>query len=211
MGTRGPQPARWPEHLPVGALRLVRWSARYDETVTFYRDIVGLPVLEPSTTATAWTERSSACQAARFILRLCGCLIRGARRLDLISWQRRRQVKVAGHRHVPIDGVQEPQRGIGGVELRHPGVGGVCQHPLRQRGRRPVAGAACPRQRGRSPGPGPRGRSWCRATIRRTTGSRPPRRAPHGRRSAAGRRPPPGAGRCRRPVGSGRRAIQARA
>ena len=46
MGTRGPQPARWPEHLPVGALRLVRWSARYDETVTFYRDIVRLPVLE---------------------------------------------------------------------------------------------------------------------------------------------------------------------
>ena len=46
MGTLGPQPARWPEHFPVGALRLVRWSARYDETVTFYRDIVGLPVLE---------------------------------------------------------------------------------------------------------------------------------------------------------------------
>jgi len=30
----------------VGALRVVRWSARYDQTVTFYRDIVGLPVLE---------------------------------------------------------------------------------------------------------------------------------------------------------------------
>jgi len=30
--------ARWPEHLPVGALRVVRWSARYDETVIFYRD-----------------------------------------------------------------------------------------------------------------------------------------------------------------------------
>jgi hypothetical protein len=38
--------ARWPEHLPVGALRVVRWSARYDETVIFYRDIIGLPVLE---------------------------------------------------------------------------------------------------------------------------------------------------------------------
>jgi catechol 2,3-dioxygenase-like lactoylglutathione lyase family enzyme len=37
---------RWPEHLPVGALRVVRWSARYDETVTFYRDTIGLPVLE---------------------------------------------------------------------------------------------------------------------------------------------------------------------
>ena len=30
----------------MGALRVVRWSARYDETVTFYRDVVGLPVLE---------------------------------------------------------------------------------------------------------------------------------------------------------------------
>jgi hypothetical protein len=43
-----PQPphARWPEHLPVGALRVVRWSARYEDTVVFYRDIIGLPVLE---------------------------------------------------------------------------------------------------------------------------------------------------------------------
>jgi YycE-like protein len=38
--------ARWPEHLLVGALRVVRWSARYDQTVIFYRDIIGLPVLE---------------------------------------------------------------------------------------------------------------------------------------------------------------------
>ena len=30
----------------MGALRVVRWSARYDETVNFYRDIIGLPVLE---------------------------------------------------------------------------------------------------------------------------------------------------------------------
>ena len=37
---------RWPEHLPVGALRVVRWSAHYDQTVIFYRDTVGLPVLE---------------------------------------------------------------------------------------------------------------------------------------------------------------------
>jgi catechol 2,3-dioxygenase-like lactoylglutathione lyase family enzyme len=43
-----PEPAHlhWPEHLPVGALRLVRWSSRYDETVRFYRDVIGLPVLE---------------------------------------------------------------------------------------------------------------------------------------------------------------------
>jgi catechol 2,3-dioxygenase-like lactoylglutathione lyase family enzyme len=38
--------ARWPEYLPVAALRVVRWSARYDQTVIFYRDIIGLPVLE---------------------------------------------------------------------------------------------------------------------------------------------------------------------
>jgi catechol 2,3-dioxygenase-like lactoylglutathione lyase family enzyme len=30
----------------VGALRVVRWSARYTQTVTFYRDTIGLPVLE---------------------------------------------------------------------------------------------------------------------------------------------------------------------
>jgi hypothetical protein len=30
----------------VGALRVVRWSTHYDQTVTFYRDIIGLPVLE---------------------------------------------------------------------------------------------------------------------------------------------------------------------
>jgi hypothetical protein len=36
----------WPEHLPVGALRVVWWSARYDEAVAFYRDGIGLPVLE---------------------------------------------------------------------------------------------------------------------------------------------------------------------
>jgi catechol 2,3-dioxygenase-like lactoylglutathione lyase family enzyme len=41
-----PQQARWPAHLPAGALRVVRWSARYEETVTFYRDAIGLPVLE---------------------------------------------------------------------------------------------------------------------------------------------------------------------
>jgi len=32
--------------MPVGALRVVRWSAQYDQTVIFYRDIIGLPVLE---------------------------------------------------------------------------------------------------------------------------------------------------------------------
>jgi hypothetical protein len=46
MGSPEPKRARWPEHLPVGALRVVRWSARYDQTVVFYRDVIGLPVLE---------------------------------------------------------------------------------------------------------------------------------------------------------------------
>jgi hypothetical protein len=37
---------RWPEHLPVGAVRVSRASAHYDQTVQFYRDLIGLPVLE---------------------------------------------------------------------------------------------------------------------------------------------------------------------
>jgi len=45
MSTELPQ-ARWPAHLPAGALRVVRWSAHYEQTVTFYRDTIGLPVLE---------------------------------------------------------------------------------------------------------------------------------------------------------------------
>jgi len=46
MGTPEPGSLRWPEHLPVGALRVVRWSAQYEQTVIFYRDTIGLPVLE---------------------------------------------------------------------------------------------------------------------------------------------------------------------
>lgn len=42
----GPAPAQWPAHLPVGALRWVRSSTHYDETITFYRDVVGLPVVD---------------------------------------------------------------------------------------------------------------------------------------------------------------------
>ena len=38
--------SRWPEHLPVGAVRVGRVSAHYDQSVQFYRDLVGLPVLE---------------------------------------------------------------------------------------------------------------------------------------------------------------------
>ena len=36
----------WPEHLRVGALRVVRASGNYDATVDFYRDVVGLPVID---------------------------------------------------------------------------------------------------------------------------------------------------------------------
>ena len=46
MASPEPADVRWPAHLPVGALRVVRWSPRYEQTVTFYRDIIGLPVLE---------------------------------------------------------------------------------------------------------------------------------------------------------------------
>jgi catechol 2,3-dioxygenase-like lactoylglutathione lyase family enzyme len=46
MGSPGPTSARWPAHLPVGALRVVRWSPHYRQTVIFYRDIIGLPLLE---------------------------------------------------------------------------------------------------------------------------------------------------------------------
>ena len=46
MGIQEPVRVRWPGHLPVGALRVVRWSANYDQTVLFYRDMIGLPVLE---------------------------------------------------------------------------------------------------------------------------------------------------------------------
>src|SRR5215218_7420595 len=46
MSTPPDAVGRWPEHLPVGAVRVARTSAHYDQTVQFYRDLVGLPVLE---------------------------------------------------------------------------------------------------------------------------------------------------------------------
>jgi catechol 2,3-dioxygenase-like lactoylglutathione lyase family enzyme len=46
MSKRPEGAGRWPEHLPVGALRVGRSSAHYDQTVRFYRNLVGLPVLE---------------------------------------------------------------------------------------------------------------------------------------------------------------------
>src|SRR3954453_14316447 len=35
----------WPVHLRPGAIRFARASARYHETVAFFRDVVGLPVI----------------------------------------------------------------------------------------------------------------------------------------------------------------------
>ena len=46
MSTPPDAVSRWPEHLPAGAVRVGRTSAHYDQTVQFYRDLVGLPVLE---------------------------------------------------------------------------------------------------------------------------------------------------------------------
>ncbi|HEY8556187.1 MAG TPA: VOC family protein [Actinomycetes bacterium] len=46
MSTQPDGVVGWPEHLPVGAVRVGRTSAHYDQTVQFYRDMVGLPVLE---------------------------------------------------------------------------------------------------------------------------------------------------------------------
>ena len=38
--------ALWPAHLHPGALRWVRSSTHYDDTIAFYRDLVGLPVID---------------------------------------------------------------------------------------------------------------------------------------------------------------------
>src|SRR5947209_20015651 len=39
-------PGRWPAHLRVGALRVVRASANFDATIAFYRDLIGLRVVD---------------------------------------------------------------------------------------------------------------------------------------------------------------------
>jgi len=35
----------WPQHLRPGAIRFARSSGNYDDTIAFYRDLVGLPVV----------------------------------------------------------------------------------------------------------------------------------------------------------------------
>ena len=43
--TKSPAEAGWPAHVRPGALRFAHASGRYDETIPFYRDVVGLPVI----------------------------------------------------------------------------------------------------------------------------------------------------------------------
>jgi ribosomal protein S18 acetylase RimI-like enzyme len=43
---QGPAVTVWPTHLRPGALRWARASNRYEEAISFYRDLVGLPVVE---------------------------------------------------------------------------------------------------------------------------------------------------------------------
>jgi catechol 2,3-dioxygenase-like lactoylglutathione lyase family enzyme len=38
--------SQWPAHMRVGSLRVVRSSDHYDATIEFYRDLVGLPVID---------------------------------------------------------------------------------------------------------------------------------------------------------------------
>lgn len=46
MNTSSPAaPHAWPAHLDVGAVRFARPTARYDDVLAFYRDLLGLPVL----------------------------------------------------------------------------------------------------------------------------------------------------------------------
>ena len=40
-----PDRGSWPDHLRPGALRFARSSSNYDQTVPFYRDLLGLPVV----------------------------------------------------------------------------------------------------------------------------------------------------------------------
>ncbi|MDT4997120.1 MAG: hypothetical protein QOD45_1188 [Pseudonocardiales bacterium] len=43
--TRNPHPGAWPAHLRPGALRWAHASGHYHDTIAFYRDRVGLPVI----------------------------------------------------------------------------------------------------------------------------------------------------------------------
>jgi hypothetical protein len=85
VGTSEPRRAGWPEHLPAGALRVVRWSRHYDETVTSTGTSSGYKFWKPSVIVTAWTGRSSACPADRCTWRSSVWWTRRPRYMDLIS------------------------------------------------------------------------------------------------------------------------------
>jgi catechol 2,3-dioxygenase-like lactoylglutathione lyase family enzyme len=47
VSTEAPTDRRfWPEHLRPRAVRFARSSSHYDQTIPFYRDVLGLPVVE---------------------------------------------------------------------------------------------------------------------------------------------------------------------
>ena len=46
MTTESDTPHEWPSHLRVGSLRFVRSSNHYEATIEFYRDLVGLEVID---------------------------------------------------------------------------------------------------------------------------------------------------------------------
>jgi len=46
MTTETDAPHEWPSHLRVGSLRFVRSSSHYEATIEFYRDLVGLEVID---------------------------------------------------------------------------------------------------------------------------------------------------------------------
>jgi hypothetical protein len=86
VGNPEPGRARWPGHLPVGALQVVRWSAHYDQTVIFYRDTIGLPVLETFCDSYGPDGVILVCPAARSTWKSSGRRTRQTWRMDLISW-----------------------------------------------------------------------------------------------------------------------------
>src|SRR5512139_4346677 len=46
VGSTADRAPGWPAQLRPGALRFAQASSHYDETIAFYRDLVGLPVID---------------------------------------------------------------------------------------------------------------------------------------------------------------------
>ena len=70
----------------MGALRVVRWSARYDQTVVFYRDAIGLPVLETFHDSYGLDGTILGLPGGPVHLEIVRLGRSGTRRVDLISW-----------------------------------------------------------------------------------------------------------------------------